>query len=277
MLLLVLYLYLKYTVNLRNDIINMKRKIKNLENENKLNIAIVTLETRNSEMLNIHNKNIKDYCKLHNYTYIFKKSYENKLKLPIYWKKIQLVKELLETNNYDYVLWMDSDTLIIDESITIESLLDNSSIYMGKDMKSKFNLNAGVFLIKNNNIGLKFLSDCINVYINRDNCKDKFGNYALNGEWSKGCYEQGIMNELIKTEYFNNFKLLEDHIVLNTNTPNTTCFILHLFGGIEKNKEEKRNIAFKYIIEDNNYFDTRISQLLFLIKHFGKLYLSINN
>jgi hypothetical protein len=228
-------------------------------------------------MLYIHNKNIQEYCNLHNYTYIFKNSYENKLNLPIYWKKIQLVKDLIENNNFEYVIWMDSDTLIIDKSLKIEDILYNKySIYMGKDMNSKFNLNAGVFIIKNDDIGVSFLNECINVYVNRDSCKDKFGNYALNGEWSKDCYEQGVMNELIKTKYFNNFKLLDNHIVLNTFIPNTTCFILHLFGGIEKNKDEKRDVAFNLIINDNKHFNTRISQLLFLIKHFGKEIASYN-
>lgn len=272
MVIILIILYIKYTCNLKN-----KLKVINELNKRKerKNIAIVTLETRESEMLFIHNKNIEEYCKIHGYTYIFTNSYENKLKLPIYWKKIQLVKEILENNNFDYVLWLDSDTLIIDKSIPLEVILEeDKSIYMGKDMNSELNLNAGVFIIKNNRIGLSFLNECIELYINRDKCKDEFGNYSLNGKWSGECYEQGIMNELIKNKYFNKFKLFDDHIVLNTNTPNTTCFILHLFGGTEKHKELKRNMAFNYIIDDNTYFDDRMSQLLFLIEYWGKVVLN---
>lgn len=275
LLCLLLFIYIFYTVNLKNEIVKMKKKAKNGKNgkNEKNKIAIVTLETRNSEMLSIHNNNIQEYCKLHDYVYIFKNTYENKLKLPIYWKKLQLVKDILENNDFDYVLWMDSDTLINDMTISLENILEsNYSIYMGKDLNTKFNLNAGVFVIKNDKVGLKFLTECIEVYINRDSCKDEFGNYALNGEWSKECYEQGVMNELIKTKYFNNFKLLDEYIVLNTFIPNTTSFILHLCGGIERNREEKRNIAFRHIIDNNNYFDKRIQQLLFLIKHYTKAY-----
>jgi len=268
LIVLFLLVYTFYTGNFKNEIVKMKKRSKKIK---KLNIAIITLETRNSDMLSIHNNNVKEYCKLHDYVYIFKNKYENELKLPIYWKKLQFVNDVLENNDFDYVLWLDSDTLIIDKTISLESILedsDNYSIYMGKDLNTKFNLNAGVFLIKNDMRGLRFLRECIEVYINRDSCKDEFGNYALNGAWSKGCYEQGVMNELIKTKYFNNFKLLDEHIVLNTFMPNTTSFILHFFGGgTDKNRDEKRNIAFRNIMDNNNYFDQRIQQLLFLIKH----------
>ena len=81
------------------------------------------------------------------------------------------------------------------------------------------------------------------------------------------------MNELIKTKYFNNFNLLDGHVVLNTETPNTTCFILHLFGGTETNKEYKRNIAFRYINENDKYFNSRSSQVLFLIKYWSDVFL----
>jgi hypothetical protein len=249
----------------------MKRNLR--KPEKKLNIAVVTLETRDSEMLSIHNSNVKKYCDLHEYTYIFKNSYENVLNLPIYWKKIQLVKEILEDSDFDYVLWMDSDTIIVDNSIKLENILyhDNKlySIYMGDDFNSDFNLNAGVFAIKNDYIGISFLNECINIYVNRNTCKDENGNYALNGEWSKGCYEQGVMNELIKTIYINHFKFLENHIVLNTFIPSSACFILHLYGGIDINKDKRRVKAFKNIINNNTCLDTRISQLLFLVKHFG--------
>ena len=140
---------------------------------------------------------------------------------------------------------------------------------MGEDFNSNFNLNAGVFAIKNDYVGISFLNECINIYINRSSCKDEKGNYALNGEWSKGCYEQGVMNELIKSKYINNFKFLENHIVLNAFIPSSSCFILHLYGGIDINKDHRRVTAFNNIINNNTCLDTRMSQLLFLVKHFG--------
>lgn len=275
-LLIVLWMrniYIKYTFEM-NELKCMNRcmnkKLMSQEKYNSKKIAIVTLETRESEMLNIHNKNVNEYCKLHNYTYIFRSSYQNKLNLPIYWKKLQLIKDVLETKKYEYVVWMDSDTLFIDKSIPLDMILGESSIYMGKDRNTDFNLNAGVFCIKNNKIGLTFLRECINVYLNREKCKDEKGNYALNGEWSKDCYEQGVMNELIVEKYLEHFSLFDEYMVLNTNAPNTKCFILHLFGGTEKYKDEKRNMAFRYILDNNNYFDKRINQMFFYINYFLK-------
>lgn len=259
LVLIILISFYKNTINSIDYFINMKN-MKNKVINNRKNIAIITLETRDSEMLRIHNKNMKEYCDLHGYTYIFINSYENELKLPVYWKKLQFVKEILENYSFDYVFWFDSDTLIIDKDIRLESILDDySSIYMGHNYDDKLILCSGVFAIKNNIIGLKFIKECIDTYINKDECNDSLGNYTLKGNWAGQCYEQGIMNELIKTRYFNYFKLFQNYIVFNYNIPNTNCFILHLYG----EKKVKTNKAFAKIDKNKKYFNSRISQFLF--------------
>jgi hypothetical protein len=261
------YLYSKFTVNLENDFVKMKNYVNNT-NYNRKNIAIVTLETRESNMLSLHNKNVREYCELYGYTYIFRNSYENVLKLPIYWQKLQLVKDILENHNFEYVFWFDSDTLIIDDTICLESILDeHSSIYIGNDFSNNSTLCAGVFAIKNNHIGLDFIQDCIETYVNNNDCKDNFGNYFLGGDWAGVCYEQGMMNKLIKTKYVNYVKLFENHMVLNNYTPNTNCFILHLYVGSKKNREDPRSTVFKNIINDNRCFHNRLSQLIYIIRY----------
>lgn len=220
-------------------------------------ILIVTLETRKSKMLDIHNNNISNYCKNNDYNYMFLDKYENEIDMPIYWKKIQLVNDLLNNKNYDYIMWMDSDTLVLEPDIKIDNILGDKSIYIGKDYGKNIYC-AGVFIIKNDNIGNIFIKECINTYINNDKCKDKNGNYSLNSDWAGDCYEQGIMNKLLKTKYKEYTYILEPYIIWNLDLPVSNIFILHLFGG-----SNKRADVFKKLVKNNKAYDSRINQLLY--------------
>ena len=235
-----------YYVYVKNKIfyVNSKSYFK-LTNLNNKKIIIGTIETRKLKILDIHNKNVSDYAKKYNYKYIFTDNYKNNLELPVYWKKIQFIFEILQNEDCDYVLWLDSDAFITDDTIPLESLIElspNSSIFIGKDLT--FNIFppycAGVFMIKNDEFGKNFLSDCINTYINSD-CKD--GNkYSLKGAWAGDCYEQGVMNKLINTKYKKYVFEIPQSFVLNTGTISNNTVISHIFGN--KNDAYRKIVSF---------------------------------
>jgi hypothetical protein len=268
--------FLFYKGHLR-DMTSYKSKFENFVQQNvekpvqKKNICITTLETRKSKMLNIHDKNVMDYSIKHGYMYFSLNSYKSKLELPIYWKKIQVVKDILYMRGkngkplYDYVMWMDSDTIFVDNRIAIESFLrDNKSIYIGNDFGTDRH-NAGVFIIKNNTVGRSFIEHCIHTFLNKDECKDENGNPSLKGGWSGDCYEQGIMNDLLKTVYVDHYVALDDHIIFNYNKPTTNAFILHLFGG--KERYEHRDQVFEDILYNDKTYDKFSDQLIYVIQY----------
>jgi len=195
-------------------------------------ILIITMENRNLDYLELHNESVQNYCDRYGYTYKFQKDYSSGLDLPIYWKKIQIVRDNL--SDYDYVMWLDSDT-IFTNSIPLENLIDLSkSIFIGRDFYRIF-INytgycAGVFIIKNNEIGKKFLDDCINTYIDNPKCKVD-NKYSLNGWWAGECYEQGVMNKLLKMSYYSKHLYeLPLYVVINSTSVVTDTVILHNFG-----------------------------------------------
>ena len=212
----------------------------NFEYDHKYRIAIVTLETRNLSFTDLHNKTVQNYCDRYGYTYIFKTSYSNKVKLPIYWQKLQLVYELLP--KYDYVLWLDSDTFICHPEIPLEYILKKSgsaSILIGKDQPwtSSTVYCAGVFLIRNDKIGKKFIEDCINYYIVSP-CDGQ-----LKGEYAGECYEQGVMNLLVREKYdVFTFVDTENILFLNQLNKDETVMsnpvFLHLAGFPNKIRNE---------------------------------------
>jgi len=263
------------TESMRNKLEVIKESLKETYVEKK-KIKIVTLETRDMELLTLHNKNVSEYALKHGYEYLFLKEYNNKLKLPIYWSKIQLVLELLQDKTNDYVMWMDSDTMICHPEIPLEYIInqDDKSIYIGLDYPATDRYNAGVFIIKNDEDGNKFLNDCIQTYTSREKCIENVDGkieYKLNGGWSGECYEQGIMNELLFSAYEKKCCSLDKIFLMNIGSPISDTFILHLHSGLSKNKED--NAVFFQKISNGERIDTSVkTQFQYLVKKFIKLF-----
>lgn len=146
-----------------------------------------------------------------------------------------MVLEALETNKYNYVVWLDSDTIIKNFNIDIGDIFNlfSSDIFVGSDNHSKYGIiNAGVFAIANTEIGTTFLFDCINS-INID-CANSDG--TLKGKWAASCYEQGVMNILIHDKYYLNTTVLTNHIIFNYSVCSDDVFIMHLYGSTPESR-----------------------------------------
>ena len=216
------------------------KKINTLINKNKLKssdkkknrILFVTFDNReNQEYLKIHNSNITEYANKFGYEYKFYTTCDKN----VYWCKIHFVLEALGTNQYDYVVWLDSDTVIKKFDIDIGDIFNmfSSDIFVGSDNHSRYGIiNAGVFAIANTEIGTEFLSECIN-YINTD-CFNADG--TLKGRWAGTCYEQGIMNILIHDKYYPNTTVLTNRVIFNYNVCSDDVFIMHLYGSTPKSR-----------------------------------------
>ena len=219
------YYYSKFIDNnLIRKLLNNNLLDKEVNKKNK--ILIITYDNRHDqEYIKIHNNNIKLYIQKWNYEYKF----YNTCNKNNYWCKIHMVLDALKTNEYDYVMWLDSDTVIKNFDIDIGKILNkfSSDIFIGSDNNPKFYLtNAGVFIIKNTKIGINFLNHCIN-YIPTA-CFKKDG--SLHGSWAGVCYEQGIMNLLIADKYYNYTTILSNEVIFNYNVCSNEVFIMHLYA-----------------------------------------------
>jgi hypothetical protein len=215
---------------------------------------IVTIETRNLKYNNPHNKSFTNYAIKHGYTYEFLNDYKDpSVKLPVYWWKIQYLLNLLKKDkSLKYVVWADSDTIILNPNICISIITDscpNSSIFIADEINFTGNLNAGFFIIKNNDIGVQFLEDTINNYIKNDKCNHN-GDYHLGDQYSGECYEQGVMNKLLKSTYQNHICKLYQNTIISVDNENIkyneNSFIYHLFASLRP--EDKINEFFEKFI-----------------------------
>jgi hypothetical protein len=139
----------------------------------------------------------KDYCNSNNYDYIFiNKNYN----LPPYWIKVKLVRDFLMNYDYKGVMWLDTDAVIYNKKIKLESIInENKSFYMSPDNKlwdSPFN--AGVFIVLNNDKGKNIMNNWMNLY---DEKKWYYNNnkWYTTGKWAQETFEQGsFVNNLLE-------------------------------------------------------------------------------
>jgi len=208
-------------------------------------ICFVTFENRKEEYINMHNENVKKYCEKYGYEYVLRE--QNDTNISPYWYKVFLVRELLDTNKYEYVFWMDSDTIINNFDIDIGKDILNkydSDIFVASDNTKYDIVNAGLFVVKNSPIGKSFINHWISLY-NPSLCEKKEG--GLKGIWALSCYEQGQLNKLLIEQYGKNTTMLEGHIFQNKDICFKNVFIMHYYGA---NKYKRRN-CFSYASEIN--------------------------
>ncbi|MCK9459619.1 MAG: hypothetical protein M0R80_08275 [Proteobacteria bacterium] len=127
-----------------------------------MKILIITYYRDNhAELAALTNKNKIDYCNYrntlgHSYTFFpWEGFYKGVVEYAGYYK-IKLMKYLLKNTNYDVIFYQDTDTLIMNFTIAIESLFDEDHSFFPVLEQSNL-INAGNFILKNNDDGRKFI------------------------------------------------------------------------------------------------------------------------
>jgi len=136
------------------------------------------------------------YCDLHGYDFIV----DNVRRLPdrnYAWECITAVLNVLNTNKYDYVMWIDADAFFRLENENVNLLDEIINKNIGKDFIFSNDvpgfdiINLGVFIVKNNDYTKNILQTMIDSTDER--CK-------LYKDWPA---EQGCMVHTYKTEIKN--------------------------------------------------------------------------
>ena len=125
-------------------------------------------------------KNKELYCQKYNYTFIEDDSAYDEAR-PIAWSKLLLILKYLP--DYDYIVWIDADILIMNNEITLESFIDKYKefdIICGSCSRM---FNTGFLLIKNTSFCKKFLRDVFdNVYDPESDANERYMN------WEQGSF-----------------------------------------------------------------------------------------
>tara|TARA_R110001592_G_C12833147_1_gene720130 strand:- start:32 stop:706 length:675 start_codon:yes stop_codon:yes gene_type:complete len=177
----------------------------------------------------------KEYCDKNNYDYIVgHKQYLSIHRAPSY-NKLPFMLDILNTNKYDYVIWIDADAHFrtfnkLDKYITGEDLV------FSQDIKLEDSINCGVFICKNTDYTKNFINEWINIKIKNPD---------------PVCWEQGFLKYICE----NNLYEIQSHMKvvsygeLQDFNIDGDALIFHMAGGHKRNKDRLDYINSKLSIK----------------------------
>ena len=198
---------------------------------------------------NITYKLNKLYCDLNNYDLIF----SNKIYLPgrhPSWQKIKFIYEILNTNRYNYVIWIDADAVFNKENPNKHVLnniikkYSNKDIIFSNDIGETPGINCGIMIFKNSTTSKNF---CKLIFTSFDNyCKKHFNKPNWEQECINYYYNKNVDN-IKKKSVVLPFGILQVFNKNNNNIgniQNVHPLIIHLAG---TGKEYRVNFFKKYL------------------------------
>jgi hypothetical protein len=170
------------------------------------------------------------YCEKHGYEYIFTSDgYEN---LPPYWRKTQLVKDLLMTDKYKGILWLDTDACIFDMDRKLSTIdFKDYDFYFSKDLLGT-NFCAGVWMVKNTRMGKEIMAKWMGAY-EPESWRRKNGKWRTENSWAGRAYEQGAFEKEILPEYIKHMKEYPHTMFQSSDWTDPRTFILHFYSKVK--------------------------------------------
>jgi hypothetical protein len=168
------------------------------------------------------------YCNNNGYIYHVETNTEKIIKgvgdRAFTWYKPKLIIEVLEKYNPDYILFLDADAIVCDFSRKIEEFIDETFDIICNQDYGPSKLNAGVFIMKNNDWVKNFIQQWWNI------CEEPEYIFYKNALWhDQTCF--GILMD--RTENIDlHIKIQRDNVLNNIyfKNPIDKNFIFHAFA-----------------------------------------------
>lgn len=161
--------------------------------------AIVSFHTDNYRPMTDHTwPNKVEYAQRHGYDYFCVETPQGQHYGPS--GKIPTIKQYMDTHpDTEWIMWVDSDTLITNYTIKIEDLIDNDYHFIVSTDGN--GINTGIFFIKNSPEMNKFIDYLLEVYVEFEN------KYQFMGE------QESIAQSYEKPEWGHMMKLIPQHLI----------------------------------------------------------------
>lgn len=213
------------------------------------------------DMADITTVNFRKYCQLHGYSFEPILIEEGLEKTP-HWQKVRVVKELLQSDKYDWVFFIDLDCLFMNTTIRLERFLSNEHFMIISGHNDQpdtpilnsagtHSLMTAQFLIKNCEQSIRFLDDVWSAEETRD--KIEVFDYEMRQvryTGDKAEFKNGI--KVLSPEKFNRFWYTTSPFMLhhfpetNDNAWRLGDFIVHVPAGHGESRLE--------LLSDLNFF-----------------------
>lgn len=176
------------------------------------------------------------YARKHGYEHMLITS--GYIDLPPYWRKVKVVMDLMGSGKYKGILWMDTDAVVANMDITLDSIQD-----MSKDFYKAINVggnqifNAGVWLVRDTARGLQIMKDWMGKY-NAEDWRLVDGTWHTRGAWAGKTYEQGSFAYTVVPKHKKGIETVPVEMFQSTDLKNPDVFIYHFYAG-HKHKRAK--------------------------------------
>jgi hypothetical protein len=210
---------------------------------NRSRCCVVCYDDRKDEKFEIMRTRTQRYCNTLDYDFKYYEKYD--ANVPPYWIKIKIIYDIMMTNEYDYVMWIDSDACV-HNYIAIPDIFklgdENTFIVMAPDLPnsglgSGREFNAGVWILKNNDIGKEFIADWLDLfetklykYWKRNGKKWTCHRYGIPCLWAGVSYEQGSGVHLMTDSKYQQGVLQLPYQAMQDIISNIYAFTLHFMG-----------------------------------------------
>jgi hypothetical protein len=129
-----------------------------------MRVAVAQFYTKNVSYGKFSESINKKYCEDNGYYYLIEDNTEKITELTedrsFTWVKPKFLLEILERKEHDYILFLDIDAIVCDNSRRIEEFIDEKyDIVATEDYSHHSLMNAGVLLIKNSEWSRQFMKD----------------------------------------------------------------------------------------------------------------------
>lgn len=153
------YPYRQYEENSYNFFNRMKwirNRYSDYKKTLKIGLCSFSIGDKYKEKMKLGIKSKQLYCKKHGYDFIDDETvYDNTR--PFAWSKILMIKKYLPY--YDYVVWMDADTMIMNDNIKLENIIgeheNNLEFLLTRDVSNT--INTGIIFVKYSYLSFIFL------------------------------------------------------------------------------------------------------------------------
>jgi hypothetical protein len=227
----------------------LKNKYPDYKKTYKIGICSLSIGDGYREKVKLGRETKVRYCQKHKYEFIEDASVYDTNR-PIAWSKILLLKKYLKY--YDYLVWMDADTNIMNDEIKLEDIIDtyagNRDILVSRDISGE--INTGVMFVKNTDFTHRVLDL---VYAQEQFVNDKY-------------WEQTAFNYIYNNNIDATLNIGEFSIVLSTDQQHlfNCCvglykegvFLIHFYGPRDINWVEKAMNDFCPFQRDGESDDT---------------------
>jgi hypothetical protein len=244
--------------------INESETVKTIELK-KLNICLVSTFTENIDSVaKITIPNKEEYCKKHNYSFKYHKGRLSNRHPG--WDKILLLKEVLESDKYDYVVWIDNDAYITNQEIRFDFICNNNpdskliiasednyrnvkNLNPDLDYTELHNLriiNTGVFILKRDKWSIDFLNKVWETKSNTNRGVEFSHQEITNNQFTYDYwpFEQGAIHIVLSQSNTNDYKIVNSEILNKFRVfHKKQNFICHFVG------EGSNHISIKSYIE----------------------------